>query len=383
MKVMIVVTHLLGTGHLARALTLGRAYAAAGDDVRVVSGGMPAPLLPAPDGMLVQLPPVRSNGVDFSRLMAEDGAFATVDYLAARQAMLLEVFAGFGPDILITELFPFGRRSLRHEFRALLDAARARPQPPLVCASIRDILAPPSKAKKAAFAQDMVATYYDAVLVHSDPAFIPLELSWPVSAPLRAALRYTGFVAPPAAGPHPARAGAGEIIVSAGGGDVGGPVYDAALAAAHQMACPMRLLIGGADPTATAARVADLRTRAPAHVTVEPARRDFRQMLNHAAASISLCGYNTALDILQAGTPAVFVPFDEGGEVEQGLRANALAQHAGIATVRRADLSADMLCTALEQVMTASRRTPDLAGFDGAPCCVTLTHEMGAAHAHM
>jgi len=44
-------------------------------------------------------------------------------------------------------------------------------------------------------------------------------------------------------------------------------------------------------------------------------------MLYHAAASVSLCGYNTALDILQAGTPAVFVPFDDGSEVEQGLRA--------------------------------------------------------------
>ncbi|HBR43215.1 MAG TPA: glycosyltransferase, partial [Sulfitobacter sp.] len=43
MKVSIVVTHLLGTGHLARALTLGRAYGAAGHDVQVVSGGMPAP----------------------------------------------------------------------------------------------------------------------------------------------------------------------------------------------------------------------------------------------------------------------------------------------------------------------------------------------------
>ena len=30
MKVMIAVTHLLGTGHLARALTLGRAFAAQG-----------------------------------------------------------------------------------------------------------------------------------------------------------------------------------------------------------------------------------------------------------------------------------------------------------------------------------------------------------------
>ena len=45
MNVLIVVTHLLGTGHLSRALTLGRAFAAAGHDVTIASGGMPAPQL--------------------------------------------------------------------------------------------------------------------------------------------------------------------------------------------------------------------------------------------------------------------------------------------------------------------------------------------------
>ena len=43
MRVMIVVTHLLGTGHLARALTLGRAFAHSGHRVTVVSGGLPVP----------------------------------------------------------------------------------------------------------------------------------------------------------------------------------------------------------------------------------------------------------------------------------------------------------------------------------------------------
>ena len=45
MKVMIVVTHLLGTGHLSRALTLGRAFVQDGHDTFVISGGMPAPQL--------------------------------------------------------------------------------------------------------------------------------------------------------------------------------------------------------------------------------------------------------------------------------------------------------------------------------------------------
>ncbi|MEH6829569.1 MAG: glycosyltransferase [Sulfitobacter sp.] len=371
MNVMIVVTHLLGTGHLARALTLARAYTTAGDVACVVSGGMPAPLLTTPADRISQLPPVRSDGVDFSRLLTADGKEATPNYMAQRQAELLAALSDFAPDILITELFPFGRRILRDEFRALLEAAKAMPQPPLICASIRDILAPPSKPKKAAFADDMTTEFYDTVLVHSDPTLTPLELSWPVSNNLRPMLCYTGFVAPPAAGAHSDAAGSAEIIVSAGGGDVGAPVYAAAIAAASKMEQTFRILVGGAEPQD---RIVALRKIAPPNVTVEAARPDFRQMLYHAAASVSLCGYNTALDILQAGTPAVFIPFDDGGEVEQGLRANALAEKDGIAVVTRANLTAETMCAALAKVITAPKRDHGLGRFDGAMRTVELTH---------
>lgn len=370
MKVMIVVTHLLGTGHLARALTLARAFEATGDDVCTVSGGMPSPLLITAHDRIIQLPPVRSDGVDFSRLLIPDGDEATPAYLDTRRCTLRDALVAFAPDILITELFPFGRRILRSEFSCLLDTAKAMLRRPLICASIRDILAPPSSPKKAAFTDDVIAKYYDSVLVHSDAALMPLDISWPVSAALRPMLHYTGFVVPAAASLHPDTAGAGEIIVSAGGGDVGAPVYDAALAAAQHIKRPVRILVGGADPKE---RITALRENAPQHVIIEAARPDFRQMLRHAAASVSLCGYNTALDILQAGTPAVFIPFDEGGEVEQGLRATALAEQNGIEVVTRANLTAQTLCAALDAVITAPRRTTTLARFDGAARTVAIT----------
>ncbi len=370
MKVMIVVTHLLGTGHLARATTLALAYKKAGHIPCVVSGGMPAPVLENADVPLVQLPPVRSDGVDFSRLLDAGGLAVTDTYMDKRETDLRAALAQFEPDVLITELFPFGRRILRDEFHALLTAARQMAQPPCIYASIRDILAPPSQPKKAQFADDVIAEFYDGVLVHSDPALAPLEVSWPVSDKLRPKLQYTGFVSRPPAGPHPDGTGRGEVIVSAGGGDVGMPIYQAALAAAAQVERPFRLLVGGAEAQI---RIDALRRDAPANVTIEAARPDFRQMLFEAAASVSLCGYNTALDILQANTPAVFVPFDEGVEVEQGLRANALAKRSGIAVVARADLSAARLAHAIEEVIAAPSRDQISDSFNGAQRSVEIT----------
>ena len=180
MKVMIVVTHLLGTGHLSRALVLARAFDAAGHRALVVSGGMPAAQLSTQDVEIVQLPALRSDGVDFTRLLDETGATASQTLMAERQKALLRSFETFAPDALITELFPFGRRVLASEFLSLLDAAH-RARPPLICASVRDILAPPSKPSKAARTHDLIERFYDAVLVHADPQITPLDASWPVT----------------------------------------------------------------------------------------------------------------------------------------------------------------------------------------------------------
>lgn len=374
MKVLIVVTHLLGTGHLRRALTLARAFAEAGHPVTLASGGMPVAGLDLGKIRLEQLPPLRSDGTDFTRLLDENGDPAGLGALAARQAALLRLFDAMAPDILITELFPFGRRILSAEFLTLLDAARNAPRPPLVLSSIRDILAPPSKPEKAARAEEIVAQFYDAVLVHSDPQITPLEISWPVSETLSPRLRYTGFVAPPAAGPHPDRAGAGEVLVSAGGGSVGDTLFRTAIATARQTPRQCwRLLVGGADPV----RIAELQALAAGTpAVVEPARPDFRQMLYHAAASVSMCGYNTAMDLMQAGTPAVLVPFDAGNEVEQGLRAQSLAHLAGIAVLQNADLSADRLAETVATVTAQPRRDRATGGFDGAAETVRIAVNM-------
>lgn len=375
MKICIVVTHLLGTGHLARALTLARAYSAQGHAAIVISGGMTAPQLNSDGIELVQLPAVRSDGVNFARLLDATGAQAGAAHFAARTAMLIEALTAQQPDVLITELFPFGRRNLKAEFIALLEAAHGLPNRPLICASIRDILAPPSKPDKATLADDLIARFYDAVLVHSDADVTPLALSWPVSDALATKLHYTGFVAPPAAAPHPERLGEGEIIVSAGGGDVGAHVFDTALTAARQdpQMRAWRLLLGGQD---AAARSAALMQDAPANVTIEPARPEFRQMLYHARASVSLCGYNTALDVLQSGVPALFIPFDAGSEVEQGLRADALAQMDAITVLRNAELTAQTLLASVNDLQGAAPRPRRTAGFDGAAQTVRITETL-------
>ncbi|MFY2822738.1 glycosyltransferase family protein [Ruegeria sp. MALMAid1280] len=371
MKIMIVVTHLLGTGHLSRALTLGRAFLRAGHQTFVVSGGMPAPQLDSSGMTLLGLPPLRSDGTDFTRLLTQSGDVADTTYLAARESALVEAVRSFAPDILITELFPFGRRSLASEFTAALEAAHALPRRPVVLGSIRDILAPPSKPSKAERAEEIVYEHYDGILVHSDPGVVSLEVSWPVTDRLRERLFYTGFVAPEAPAPHPDTLGKDEILVSAGGGSVGQPIFRAAIEAARKMPNRRwRLLVGGQD---AAARVDQLQQLVgDARVTIEPVRPDFRQMLPLAAASVSMCGYNTALDILQSGTPAVFVPFDDGKEVEQSLRGQSLSELPAIEVLPRKKLDGAALAQAVAAVISKGPRPVSTDGIDGAARSVEI-----------
>lgn len=368
MKALFYVQHLLGIGHLHRTLTVAEAAAAAGIEATVASGGIPEH---APRGVrLLQLAPVRARDATFSALVDADGREIDETFQARRRDALLAAFDAAAPDVLVTELFPFGRRQLRFELLPLLERAAARrPRPAIVC-SVRDILVPPSSPAKAA---DMAATarrFYDAVLVHADPAVVRFEDTFPETAALAGMIHYTGYVAPPRP-PHAAtRSG---VVVSAGGSAVGLGLLAAAIDSRHRTSlhdAPWRILVGRgvaeADFTALCAR-------APAGVTLERSRPDFRTLLGAAALSISQAGYNTVMDVVASGPRAVFVPFYEERQSEQALRAQRFADRFGYHHLAEAELTPERLAGAVEQAMATAPRAAAI-NLDGARMSAELLH---------
>ncbi|MEP9389164.1 hypothetical protein [Mesorhizobium sp. KR9-304] len=364
-RVSILVTHLLGTGHLSRSLILARALHDAGLAPQLISGGMPAGHLDLSGVDFVQLPPVRSDGASFTKLLDISGNPVAPEFMQERIRVLKAALCASPPDVLITELFPFGRRVLREEFEAAIAVAEAMPRAPLVFSSIRDILAPPSNAKKAQQTETWLAEHYDGVLVHSDAGVVSLEVSWPVTPRIARLFHYTGFIAPPMPVEDSAGGeGAGEIIVTAGGGPVGRKLFETSIEAARLGNNRWRLLVGGSDAEAVCARLNDLANGAP--VFAEPLRADYRAMLMRCAAAVGQCGYNTAIDWLQAGVPGVFVPFAEAGEVEQTLRAASLRKRFGFGQIAEEDLTAENLAAATAAAIQRGRFTANGLKFDGA-----------------
>jgi len=367
-SVLFYVQHLLGIGHLRRALHLVDGMARAGFVVTLVSGGEPLPeLAGAAAHRVVQLAPIRTRDADFRNLVGADGRPVDDALRIARRKALLAAFVAAEPDAVLIEAYPFGRRAFRFELEPLVAAARARCPPALVLCSLRDIVVAPEDEKRRREIVDRVRAEFDAVLVHGDPDLIPLEASFPLASEIADRLVYTGYVAAPHLPLEDDFAtGVGEVLVSAGGGAVGGALLRAALAA-RRCGCHAesgwRLLAG---PNLPAAEFAALTVDLPEGVIVERYRADFPQLLRRCRVSVSQAGYNTVLDILAASAPAVLVPFAEMRETEQTLRAERLAACGVVEMLSSTALSPDRLAEAIER---AVRRRPaalevDAAGAD-------------------
>ncbi|UCH41704.1 MAG: glycosyl transferase family 28 [Gammaproteobacteria bacterium] len=349
---MIYVQHLLGVGHLQRSGILATALAQRGLRVALVSGGMPIPHMTATDYMLHQLAPVCSADASFSRLLDAEGNEIDNAWREARCQQLLDLFERLQPQLLITETFPFGRRMMSFELLPLLQRAHARRNPPLVVASIRDILQPKSKPGRNREICELIDKYYDHVLIHGDPSIATLADSFAEAERIGDRLFYSGYICRPATTKPAGNTDAAEVLVSAGGSGTGLKILETALAARPMSRLSRRNWRILVSPAIDATAFARLKRLADDSVIVERNRPDFSRMMQYASLSISQAGYNTVTDILASRAASVLVPFDESGEIEQSLRARCLQQRGRAAVLEASRLNPANLVEAIDQALT-------------------------------
>jgi predicted glycosyltransferase len=375
-RVLFYVQHLLGVGHLKRAAILAEAMTASGLDVTVALGGPLLADVPFRGARVAQLPPARIAGEDFSTIIDEAGRPADEAWRTARRRALLDLSASVRPDVLLIELFPFGRRQFRFELIPLLEAVHGGPERPRIACSVRDILVASKRPARDVETVDTLRRYFDTVLVHGDPSLIAFDATFASAPAIADLIRYTGYVTAPERHDRDLLDGDGEVLVSAGGGAVGGPLLFAALKARAMTALAenvWRLITGPNLPDADFER---LRSAADGKVLVERFRQDFPARLKRAALSISQAGYNTTMDILRAGAPAVVVPYETAGETEQRLRADLLAAK-GLLTVLPADaLSPARLAAAVGDALARPAMAERRIDLSGAASTARLVNEL-------
>lgn len=353
-RVLFYVLHLLGVGHLRRADVLSRAMIAAGLDVQIVLGSKPVPQVPFDGLNVVELPPASIVNLDFSNLLDAAGRPVDDSWRAARRDRLAEIYRRFDPDVMMFELFPFGRRQFRFELIPLLEMIHERDRRPHIVSSVRDVLVASPKPGRHAESAETARRFFDLVLVHSDPELIPFEATFTETDSIADLIRYTGYVTAP--GQEIAAAdGHGEVVVSVGGGAVGAPLLFAAMQARPMTVLAghvWRFLAGTHLPEADFQRLAAM---ADERTIVERFRPDLPALMKASTLSISQAGYNTTMDILRSGTRAVAIPYENKEETEQRLRSDLLAGKGMLTVVPAAELSPARLAEAVAASMARPR----------------------------
>ena len=351
-KVLFYVQNLLGIGHAQRASLIARALKAAGAHVTIIGGGLPYREFQVD---YIQLPPIYVQDGEFT-LVTERGLPPDEEWWTSRRRTLEGVFLSLEPDIVLIESYPFGRRAFGRELIPLLERAKNAEWSPRIGCSIRDILVPRKSPGAYQSTVETLNRFFDYVLVHGDPTLIRLERSFPLTDLIRSKVAYTGYVADqkPCRGEYHDR-----IVVSVGGGRVGERLLRTACRAARQSPRRWLLLTG---PYLKEQSFQELIRQASSNVRIERSVSNFSSLLAGCRVSISQGGYNTLLEIVQAGCRAIVIPFEDEGETEQKVRAGVFERQGILRVLLDSELSPETLLQKVENVPPPQRGTLNLKG---------------------
>jgi predicted glycosyltransferase len=368
--------HSLGMGHLVRALTLAESLAKKFRVVFLNGGRFPDNAISPSDIEIINLPPL--GMAEDNQLYSQDQSYSLVEAQALRRQMILAAYHYYQAEIILIELFPFGRKKFAGELLPLLKAAKRQDKDrPLVLCSLRDIMvnARKDQTRHDDRARWLVDRYFDGVLVHSDPKFASLEESFRPSRLLKSPVHYTGFILPRGEGKGIRQP---QVVVSAGGGMVGAPLLQIAINAQpllwDKLKLPMTIVAGPFLPENDWLALQAKAASCPG-LTLHRHTPNMADLLSRHSVSISQCGYNTVMDILKSGIAALVVPFSQGQEDEQSNRALRLSGLGLLRKLEAGELTVDRFVAEVEQLLEFRPNPVDL-DLDGAARSTKIIYEL-------
>lgn len=355
----------VGLGHLRRNLAIATALTEAAPDASVLLAtgcdDLGAHGL-APNVDVLVLPGLRkvANGRYAARRLPMSGR----EVRALRAAQLETAVRSFGPDVMLVDKHPVG---VRGELRPALDALREKGG--RVALGLRDILddaAGVAAEWSAARVVELMERYIDRVLVYGDPRVLDVVAEYGLPPSLAARTRYCGYVV----NPEPDRARLAEtlpafagrldgrpaVLATAGGGEDGGTLLEAFIAAARDAPWDAAVVCGPQlePPRRHALRALALEADVDFHVN-EP---ELASWFPRVDALVCMGGYNTLCEAASSGTPVVCVP-RVSPRREQLIRAQAFSRLGLIRVLGPAHLSPAVLRREVDALLHVSRR--DLA----------------------
>jgi len=363
--------HSVGIGHLVRTLRLAEASLTNGPVMLLSGGAIPTGLTINSRIHVVPLPPLRVDA-DY-QLIAANGDGDVEEIFEQRRQIAVRAVRVFLPDVVVIEMFPFGRKKFAREVLGIINSAREQKKIKVI-SSVRDVLVT-TRRDQDRF--DLRATKslnenFDAVLVHSDQNLVRLEATFSTLDKVEIPIYYTGYISSASRSPAPARQR--RIVVSAGGGRVGHELIDAALesCASIKRDLDLDMLIVTGPNAGHRARLSNGKNGPEIVEFINNLPGIFARSM----ISVSQCGYNTAVDVLKTQTPAIFVPYETAGEDEQLRRAQLLAKKGRAVLLRQESLTADAITRAASKLLARRQQDTFNIDLDGAQRSSDLIREV-------
>lgn len=388
MKILHYTQYVLGIGHLFRSLAIDRALAP--NIVDLVTGGAEVPM-PMPDNVRHHAIPALRMDPEYTAMLPVDTGQHLEHIWKERKSRLLDLFLGLDPEVILVEMFPFGRRRFAREILPVLKANHLRRRPALVLCSVRDILV--EKKNQDTFERMVLGwlnPHFDGVLVHADPDLIRFEQTFSRISEIACPLWYTGYVAqgPTLPDKHSARAALGLaqerriILASAGSGTVGhnllGPVLEASILLNRTLPHQLLMFTGPHAAHEEQKRLAARGAHHP-HAIIRDFTPRFPDHVLACDLSISRGGYNTTMSLLACGTKGLMHPYDH--DREQRMRLDALVKGGHVGLLEAKDLEPARLAGIMERTLGEDRNPSQKLGLNGAKVSADIILRLAEDHA--
>nr|WP_242041565.1 glycosyltransferase [Alkalinema sp. FACHB-956] len=366
-------------GHLVRSMEIVRGLTQE-FQVCFINGGEIINGFDIPAGVeVVNLPAIKTDA-EFRALQVVDSDLDLAAVEAIRRAQLLQVYHQFQPDVLMIELFPFGRRKFSFELIPLLDAIQADDRKTKVVCSLRDIVVTKqNREKHEQKVCTLINQYFDLLLIHGDPKFQPIEETFSRIKDLQCPVYYTGYVVQP----QPVESATLPIqepiiLATIGGGRFGHELLDAVVAAAPALETliPHQIQVF-TGPFYPEEKLQDLQWKATncGNLRVDRYTPNLLQYMQRADLSISMSGYNTTLNVLTTGVKAMLMAFTGNDDQEQRMRSQKLAAMDLVTTIQPEDLAVDRFVALIQSCLQKPQQTVQF-DFDGVAKTASLVRSM-------
>ncbi len=336
----------VGLGHARRNRALAYALAQelpelTGEPVGglLIAGSPNAARDPLPEGWDWFILPGITHGPEGHTPRHLDAPMDVVRQL--RSLALSAAAATFEPDLFIVDRHPWG---IDHELEDALYQARMRGSATVL--GLRDVLDEPDRvASEWDRLGDVsrIAETFDEIWLYGDPTVHDARTTGELPDILAEKARPTGYLAHGRPVDHGTPARTPYVLTLMGGGSDGHELASVAMRAAIPEGHEHLVITGPQMPESDVHRLKmAARRQGGGRVRVEPSAPNVPELIADAAAVMSMCGYNTATEILATSTPALIVPRVER-RVEQLLRAEALDRADAVDVLRPDRLRPEVL----------------------------------------